>query len=185
MDDLELKWNLLPKDELMEFIYSNISLYELAEEVYLSGIHISLLSDLENNIDQSEDNFSLPWHLADEYELLNYFVEAGIKLEERANEIYLYGGKLTSNIIHLEELCKDITDIEYIFYEYLCKLDYETIVEIEFLKGNPNRIRKIESSTQNKRTGLLEKIVYGEEYSDPVELFVFFSGILEVQISSI
>jgi argininosuccinate synthase len=54
--------------------------------------------------------------------------------------------------------------------------DSETILEIKFKNGNPVSVRKVESWILNKK-GLPKNIEYGEEYTDPVKLFMYLNKV--------
>ena len=55
--------------------------------------------------------------------------------------------------------------------------DEEIILEIDFERGNPVRVREIISLVHNEKTGLLTGLEYGREYTDPVELFLYLNNV--------
>jgi argininosuccinate synthase len=55
--------------------------------------------------------------------------------------------------------------------------DEETLLEIDFERGNPVRVREILSLVHDPKTGLLRNLEYGREYTDPVELFLYLNDV--------
>lgn len=89
------------------------------------------------------------------------------------------------NIMHISYEAGMLEDPAAVPFERMFKLtvspidapDYETLVEIRFGKGNPIKVRKIESYNLDSENGLFKKIKYGEEYTGPLDLFVYLNKV--------